>query len=174
MARSGVDGVNIHTLPDAVYHPFTFERVNGRWQAEVMPEYYGLLLFTRAAPPGSRLLAANPPPDPDLRVRATRTPSGQINVVLINDSLNAAKVVNVAPPGGAARTAIVESLTAPNAAATEGVTLAGQSFGAETGTGTVTGPFQPVHLQPTNGQYVVQLPASSAAMVSFAPAHPVR
>ena len=31
MARSGVDGVNIHTLPEAVYHPFTFEQVDGRW-----------------------------------------------------------------------------------------------------------------------------------------------
>jgi hypothetical protein len=118
------------------------------------------------------LLAVNPPPDPDLRVRATRTPSGQINVVLINDSLSAAKVVDLAPPGGAAKTAIVEPLTAPGAAATDGVTLAGQSFGAETGTGTLTGPFQPVHLQPTNGQYVVQLPAASAAIVTFAPATP--
>ena len=170
MVRSGVDGVNIHTLPEANYHPFTFEQVNGRWQAEVMPEYYGILLFTRAAPPGSRLLAVNPPPDPDLRVRATRTPSGQINVVLINDSLSDSKVVNLTPPGGAAKTAVVEPLTAPSAAATDGVTLAGQSFGDETGTGTLNGSFQPVHLQPANGQYAVQLPAASAAMVSFAPA----
>ncbi len=50
------------------------------------------------------------------------------------------------------------------------VTLAGQSFGAETATGTLTGPFQAIHLKPTNGQYLIQLPAASAAMVSFAPA----
>jgi hypothetical protein len=167
MARSGVDGVNIHTLPEANYHPFAFEQVNGRWLAEVEPEYYGILLFTQAAPPGSRLLALNPGADPDVRVRATRTPSGQINVVLINDSLSDAKVIELAPPDGASKTAIVEPLTAPSAAATDGVTFAGQSFGAETDTGTLTGPFQPVHLQAANGQYLVQLPAASAALVSF-------
>jgi hypothetical protein len=169
MARSGVDGVNIHTLPEANYHPFTFEQVSGQWLAEVEPEYYGMLLFTKAAPPGSRLLAVNPGPDPDIRVRATRTPSGQINVVLINDSLSDTKVVQLAPPAGAANTAIVEPLTAPSASATAGVTLAGQSFGATTATGTLTGPFQPVPLQPANGRYAVQLPAASAALVSFAP-----
>jgi hypothetical protein len=172
MARSGVDGVNLHTLPDADYHPFTFSQVNGSWLGEVEPEYYGLLLFTEAAPPGSRLLAASAEPDPDLRVRATVTPSGQINVVLINDSLNADKTVQLVPPGGgAAKPAVVERLTAPSAAATDGVTLAGQSFGAETATGTLTGPFQADHLQPANGQYAVDLPPASAAMVSFAPGH---
>jgi hypothetical protein len=170
VARSGVDGVNIHTLPEADYHPFTFQQVGGRWLGEVKPEYYGLLLFTEAAPPGSRLLAMNSPADPDVRVRATLTPTGQINVVLINDSLSDDKVVDLAPPGGATKTAIVEPLTAPSAAATDGVTLAGQSFGDETSTGSLTGSFQPAHVQPSNGQYRVQLPAASAAMVSFAPA----
>ena len=87
MARSGVDGVNIHTLPEADYHPFTFERVNGRWLGAVEPEYYGMLLFAEAAPPGSRLLAVTSTPDPDLRARAALTPEGLIHVVLINDSL---------------------------------------------------------------------------------------
>jgi len=170
MARSGVDGVNIHTLPEANYHPFTFQQVDGRWEAEVKPEYYGLLLFTEAAPPGSRLLAVNPQADPDVRVRAVVTPTGQINVVLINDSLTDDKVVELSPPGGATKPAIVEPLTAPSAYATDGVTLAGQSFGDETSTGTLTGTFQPDHVQPTKGEYEVQLPAASAAMVSFAPA----
>jgi hypothetical protein len=48
------------------------------------------------------------------------------------------------------------------------VTLAGQSFGSETSTGTLTGKFRAVHLKPTNGGYLIQLPASSAAMASFA------
>jgi hypothetical protein len=170
MARSGVDGVNIHTLPAANYHPFTFQRVNGHWVGEVQPEYYGILLFTEAAPPGSRLLAVSATADPDIRVRATLTPTGQINVVLINDSLTAAKTVQIAPPGGATTPAVVERLSASSATATDGVTLAGQSFGTETATGTLTGPFQVDHLQPANGQYLVDLPAASAAMVSFAPA----
>jgi hypothetical protein len=171
MARSGVDGVNIHTLPEANYHPFTFQQVNGQWLGEVKPEYYGILLFTEAAPPGSRLLTVATQADPDLRVRATLTPAGQINVVLINDSLNTDKTVQLTPPRGAAKPAIVERLSAPSADATDGVTLAGQSFGDETTTGTLTGPFQVDHVQPANGQYSVDLPAASAAMISFAPGH---
>jgi hypothetical protein len=170
MARSGVDGVNIHTLPEADYQPFSFQSVDGRWLGEVKPEYYGILLFTEAAPPGSRLLALNATPDPDVRARATLTPAGQVNLVLINDSLSDAKTVQVASPVGATKAAIVERLSAPSADARGGVTLAGQSFGEQTATGTLAGPFQVEHLKPANGQFQVDLPAASAAMVSFAPA----
>ncbi len=34
MVRAGVDGVNIHTLPDAAYRPFVFRRIRGRWLAD--------------------------------------------------------------------------------------------------------------------------------------------
>jgi Glycosyl hydrolase family 79 C-terminal beta domain len=170
MARSGVDGVNIHTLPEADYKPFTFASVDGRWVATVRPEYYGLLLFTEAAPVGSRLLPVSTPSDPDIRARAALTPDGLIHVVLINDSLTTDNTITLPAPAGARKTAIVERLTAPGGAtATDGVTLAGQSFGTQTTTGTLKGPFQAGHLQPANGQYTIQLPASSAAMVSFAP-----
>jgi hypothetical protein len=171
MARSGVDGVNIHTLPEAIYHPFTFQQMNGQWEASVFPEYYGMLLFTEAAPPGSRLLSVPAPADPDIRVRATRTPSGLIHVVLINDSLTTDQTIALRSPTGAGKTAVVERLSAPGGAtATSGVTLAGQSFGEQTSTGTLTGAFHADHLTPTGGQYLIKLPASSAAMVSFAPA----
>jgi hypothetical protein len=173
MARSGVDGVNIHTLPEAIYHPFTFQQADGRWTATVFPEYYGMLLFTEAAPPGSRLLSVSAPSDPDVRVRAALTPTGLIHVVLINDSLNSDQTIALLPPAGARKTAIVERLNAPGGAtATSGVTLAGQSFGDQTSTGTLTGKFQADHVTPSGGQYLIKLPASSAAMVSFAPATP--
>jgi hypothetical protein len=170
MARSGVDGVNIHTLPEADYHPFTFQRVNGQWLAAVQPEYYGMLLFAQAAPAGSRLLATSTPASPDLRARAALTPAGVVHVVLINDSLTTDHMVALRAPAGAGKTAILERLTAPSASATTGVTLAGQSFGAETATGTLTGPFQVERMEPAGGRYVIQLPAASAAMISFAPA----
>ncbi|HSC04757.1 MAG TPA: glycosyl hydrolase family 79 C-terminal domain-containing protein [Solirubrobacteraceae bacterium] len=171
MARTGVDGVNIHTLPEAIYHPFTFQQMDGRWQASVFPEYYGMLLFTEAAPPGSRLLAVSTPANPDIRVRAALTPDGLIHVVLLNDSLTTDQTIALQSPAGTGKSAIVERLNAPGgASATSGVTLAGQSFGEETTTGTLTGKFQADHLTPTDGQYLINLPASSAAMVSFAPA----
>ena len=56
LARVGVDGVNVHTFPGAGYELFRIARHGGRWSAAVAPEYYGLILFARAAPPGSRLL----------------------------------------------------------------------------------------------------------------------
>jgi hypothetical protein len=129
-----------------------------------------MLLFTQAAPPGSRLLSVPAPADPDIRVRAALTPSGLIHVVLINDSLTADQTIAMQSPTGAGKTAVVERLVAPGGAtATSGVTLAGQSFGDQTKTGTLTGPFQADHVQPTGGRYLIKLPASSAAMVSFAP-----
>lgn len=169
VARAGADGVNIHTLPEASYHPFTFTRVAGRWVATVLPEYYGLLMFNRAAPTGSRLLSVSTTPTPDIRARAAIAPTGLTHVVLINDSLTAEHSVVVHLPKRA-RTALLERLTAPSAEATTGVTIGGQSFGSETPTGTLTGRFKTVHLRRVHGQYVVRMPAASAAMVSFAPA----
>ncbi len=59
MVRVGVHGVNFHTFPGAGYELFRISRPSGRWQAQVAPEYYGLEMFARAAPPGSRLLAVS-------------------------------------------------------------------------------------------------------------------
>ncbi len=57
MARVGIDGVNIHTFPGAGYELFRFIRAGGRWRGSVAPQYYGLLMFAQAAPPGSQLLS---------------------------------------------------------------------------------------------------------------------
>jgi hypothetical protein len=170
MAGSGVDGVNVHTLPEGVYQPFTFQNVNGHWQAAVKPEYYGMLMFAQAAPAGSRLLSAATPSDPDVRVRAARTPQGVIHVVLINDDLTADHVIQLPAPAGSGPSATLERLSAPTADATDGVTLGGQSFGDETNTGTLTGPVRADQLTPVNGQYQIDLPATSAAMLTFSPA----
>src|SRR5438270_885874 len=56
MASVGADGVNIHTYPTSTSALFSFTRRNTVWRAFVEPEYYGLLMFAQAAPPGSRLL----------------------------------------------------------------------------------------------------------------------
>lgn len=170
MSRAGVDGVNIHTLPRASYKPFEFIRVRGRWLATVLPEYYGLLMFERAAPPGSRMLDVAQSASTDIRSRATVTSDGLLNVVLINDSLTASHVVLVHPPARAG-VATLERLRAPSAAATDDVTLAGQTFGNETGTGELKGIFRRVRLTPDHhGRYLIRMPAASAAMVTFVPA----
>ncbi len=170
MDRAGVDGVNIHTLPTASYKPFEFRRIHGRWLATVRPEYYGLLMFGQAATPGSRMLSVAQTASTDIRSRATVTRGGVVHVVLINDGLTSGHVVLVRPPVPA-RDAVLERLRAPSAAATNDVTLAGQTFGNETGTGELKGTFRSVRLKSDHrGRYLVRLPAASAAMVTFVPA----
>ena len=170
MIRAGVDGVNIHTLPTAAYRPFVFRRIRGRWLATVQPEYYSLLLFSQAAPPGSRMLGVEQSPSTDVRSRATVTKDGVVHVVLINAGLTSGHEVLVRPPQRA-RFAEIEWLRAPSAAATNDVTLGGQTFGNETGTGVLKGKLRTVKLKPDHrGRYRIRMPASSAAMLTFIPA----
>ncbi|MBV9196640.1 MAG: hypothetical protein JO168_21080 [Solirubrobacterales bacterium] len=165
-ALVGFDGVNIHTFKGALYQPFTFSRSGDVWTAQVKPEYYGLLMFTRAAPPGSRPLAVRRPVAPALRTWATRAPNGVIGVVLLNDSAwrpltLAIRVAGASRPGTLAR------LRSPRLGATAGVTLAGQTFGRTTTTGVLGGPPKLAELWPVGGRYVVALPPASAALFTL-------
>lgn len=76
MARVGVDGVNFHTFPGARYELFSFKRRHRRWRGFVAPEYYGLLTFAEAAPPGSSLLRVSGSLG-NVRAWATRAPEGR-------------------------------------------------------------------------------------------------
>ncbi|MBV9423925.1 MAG: hypothetical protein JOZ98_13505 [Solirubrobacterales bacterium] len=167
MAKVGADGVNIHTFTDAVYGPFTFAGAGGRWEAHVKPMYYGLLMFARAAPAGSRLLLAEAPGRPNLRVWAARARDGTIRIVLINDARNRAITVAVRSPGASAA-GTLERLRAPGLRATAHVAIAGQTFGARTATGELSGSSTRATLHPIQDRYVVQLPPASAALITLA------
>ena len=168
MARVGVDGVNIHTFENAIYEPFAIEHVDGIWQAQVRPMYYGLLMFARAAPPGSRLLPTSGPAPSTLRTWATRAPDGHLSVVLINESRRRSVTVAVRAPTGAS-SATGGQLRAAGASATSGVTLGGQSFGATTTTGTLAGTPQDFTLSATQGRFVVRLAPVTATLLTVAP-----
>jgi len=165
MANVGVDGVNIHTLPGARYELFTFTRDGNTWQADVHPEYYGMLMFARADPPGSRLLPVTGVPDGALKVWATLAPNGTIRVVLINEDGSSAQSVLLNPPGHST-SATVEQLTAPSIGATDGATLGGQSFGDGTTTGVLAGP-QTTTVSSLLGLYALTVPAGSAMMLTL-------
>jgi hypothetical protein len=162
LASVGVDGVNFHTLPGAGYELFTPTQASGAWYAFVHPEYYGMLMFVQAAPPGSRLLPVAAPPGP-VKVWATLAPSGRIHVVLINkDPTNARSVTLQMPDAGRAA---LEYLQAPGLSATAGVTLGGRSFGSQTRTGAL----ESLQSEPVNslfGAYSFALPPASAAMLT--------
>jgi hypothetical protein len=167
LARVDVDGINIETFPNASYDPFAFTRSAGRWLGQIKPMYYGLLMFARAAPPGSRLLATAHQPEPALRTWATLSPGGTVNVVLINDSPNRPATLAVRAPLGATAPGRLTRLIAPGLATKTNVTLAGQTFGTETTTGNLTGAFKVATVQPIQQRYVINLPAASAALLTI-------
>jgi len=171
MASVGLDGVNIHTYPGAADQLFSVKQVNGQWQAYVAPEYYGVMMFSQAAPPGSQLLKVSGVSDTGtVRAWATLTPRGQTKVVLINDALNHPQTLTVSLPW-TVTAPIVERLEAPGIRSTTGVTIGGQTFGSQTTSGRLSGRFEGAsrghQLAPAASRYSIRLPASSAAMLTF-------
>ena len=166
MASVGVDGVNIHTVPNSINELFTFKRVNGEWQGDVHPDYYGLLMFAQAAPAGSRLLKISGPTRGAFRAWATLAPDGHVRVVLINTNAARAQVVTVRAPSAVAP-ATLQRLTARALTAKSGVSFGGQSFGSETSTGMLAGPALPTTVAPAAGEYHVTVPAASASLLTL-------
>jgi hypothetical protein len=166
MAQVGVDGVNIHTYPGATYQLFTFAHSRRGWSAFVAPEYYGMLMFAQAAPPGSRLLATTITNAQGITVWATRGRAGHTRVALINESLNR-RTVAIASAGAHPLPAALEVLRAPRLTSTSGVTLGGQSFGSRTTTGLLAGRSSIDKITSSHGSYEFTLPANSAALLTL-------
>ena len=167
LARAGVSGVNVHTFPGAGYELFKITHADGRWRASVAPEYYGLLMFARATPPGSRLVNVGVAAGGTVHTWATRAPDGTVRVVLTNEG-SSPRTLAVRVPGRSVE-ATLTRLTAASASATTGVTLGGQSFGTETGTGLLAGRSDASSVTPDDGRYVVSLPPTSAATLVLPP-----
>jgi hypothetical protein len=165
MARVGVDGVNIHTYPGATYQLFTFSQSHGRWRGTVSPEYYGLLMFAQAAPPGSRLLTVTGTNSGQVKGWATRGTDGTVRVVAINDGA-AARTVAVRL-GATAGNGTLEQLKAPRVTSQRGVTLGGQSFGSSTTTGLLAGAARTRAIPSAGGQYTFRVPGGSAALLTI-------
>lgn len=164
MAAAGADGVNVHTYQGSTYQLFGFGRSHGRWSAAVEPEYYGLMLFALAAPPGSRLLGVSGPATREVRAWATSAPDGQVRVTVINDDLTHAHTVAI-KLGGAATAATLIRLRAPRVGSRSGVSLGGLGFGTRTTTGRPSGRQRSYAVTPTGGEYVVTVPSASAALL---------
>jgi hypothetical protein len=166
MASVGVDGENFHMLPGSNYELFTVSHsASGAWQAFVHPEYYGLMMFAQAFPPGAHRLSVSAPGGP-VKIWATQDAAGVIRVTLINKDPSAEHDVSLQVAGASAPGSL-ETLTAPSVGSSSGVTLGGQSFGSETTTGTLPGAPATTPVAPTGGSYSVSLPAGSAALLTI-------
>jgi hypothetical protein len=164
LASVGADGVNLHTLPGAGYELFTFTHASPGWQAFVHPEYYGMLMFAGAFPAGAQLLPVTAPSGP-VKVWATRAPDSTTRVVLINKDVSSSYAVQLQMPGLVGN-ATLEWLQAPSASATSGVTLGGQTFGPQTGSGLLAGPGQLDQASALLGSYSLELPPASAVLLT--------
>ena len=167
LASVGVSGVNVHTFPGAGYELFKISRQAGQWRAAVSPEYYGMLMFAEATPPGSHLLSVRSTNVPGVNVWATRAPDGTVRVVLTNEGSSTHELAVRVP--GKFDNATLTRLNAPSASSTSGVTLGGRSFGSQTGTGLLAGPAQHPSVSGDDGRYVVEVPRTSAAMLVLSP-----
>jgi hypothetical protein len=170
LATDGVDGVNIHTYPQAANGLFDFQRSRGHWVANVHPIYYGLMMFALAAPAGSRVLHIRAASQTQVRVRATSAPDHHIRVLLINDSLSRAANAVVSAPGAGRGTATLERLEARSAYASGHAALGGVSFGTRTATGRLPA-VRTAAAVARAGTYRVSLPAASAALLTLPPRH---
>jgi hypothetical protein len=167
LARVGVDGIDLHTFPGATYALFRFSRAGRHWQGVVNPEYYGLEMFTQAAPAGSRLLDVSPAGARRLKAFATLAPDGKTRIVVINEGAGP-RVVDVRA-SGTTGTGTLELLTAPAIGATRGVTLGGQTYGKSTTTGRLAGARRTDTVAPTQHGYRLSVPPASAVMLTLLP-----
>ncbi|MFL5864326.1 MAG: glycosyl hydrolase family 79 C-terminal domain-containing protein [Solirubrobacteraceae bacterium] len=165
MAKTGVSGVNVHTVPNTINEVLGPDRVGGGWRMRVHPQYYGMMMFAQAAPAGSRLLALRTAPPAGVKVWATRATNGVIHVVVINKRPTRSGFLRLRI-AGAHGPAEVKQLRAPSVHATGGVTFGGQTFGAETATGLLAGPAAHRAVMPSGGGYPVTVPAASAMMLT--------
>jgi hypothetical protein len=167
LARAGVDGINMHTLPKAAYELFHFTHTGAGWSAYVQPVYYGLELFAQAAPAGARVLAGSGPVSgTGISVWATRARNGLEQAVLVNENQKRTATVSLHMPAGTAGTAHVTRLMASSVYARTGVTWGGQGYGTATTTGRL-GALRRQTLAPRRGAYTLSVPHGSAALVTF-------
>ncbi len=172
LARAGVSAVNFHGgNAKSLYTPFSTVYPGLHAVATARPMYYGMLLFARAAPAGARLLAVGAPHADGLKLWATRDPRGTVRAVAIAKRPEKSWQVRIRVPG-AAGPATLERLSAPGAAATSHVKLAGQAVAPNSRDGRLRGRLRVERVVPAGGAYPVHLDGATAALLTVKTVQP--
>lgn len=165
--RVGLGGLNVNIPAGTINAILNPVLSHGRIVFQVQPEYYAMMMFEQAAPPGSRILAMHNAVPSSLSAWATRTTTGAIHVVLVNKgTANQSTTLHVP---GATGPAAISLLHAHGLSSTSGVSLNGQSFGSTTSAGLLAGSAGTQVVAPVKGTYTVKVPGASIEMLSFTP-----
>ena len=173
LAQVGVDGVNWQTSPGNVSAPFVFNvtavtsTTNSYALQSVSPLYYGLLLFQQATANQAKLVPVTVTTGANVTAWATldSTEDEERVVILNKDEANSGKVALNAP---GYTSATVTRLLAPSYSSTSGVTLGGQTFDGSSD-GSIQGTLTQETYTSSNGQFEINMPTVSGAMVVLKP-----
>jgi hypothetical protein len=168
MDKIGVNGLNMNDPAgtiNAILNPVVS---HGRITFQVQPEYYAMMMFEQAAPPGSQILQLHNDVPGTLAAWATRETSGTIHVVLVNKGATGSESTTIRVPN-AVGPASISILHAGGLSSTSDVSLNGQSFGSSTSTGLLSGTAGTQVVSPVKGTYTVKVPPASIEMLTFTP-----
>jgi hypothetical protein len=160
-AAAGAAGVNFHggvhngrAEVDKAYTPIA-RGPGGRYRAR--PLYYGMLMFALAAR-GALVPARLASDGSGLKAFAVRAPDQTLRICLINKSARAARLR--VDPGRGFTAASVMRLAGPAVDATAGITLGGASVDEFGGWSPATREM----VNPAEGEFIIDVPATSAAV----------
>lgn len=130
----------------------------------IYPIYYGIQMLAQAtAKQGSMLPVALTTSD-NIKVWALKGEDGLVRVVVLNKTPSTSGSVKVTVPGYSKGT--IERLLAPSYLSTTGVTLGGQTYDGSTD-GTIRGTATTTSVTGSNGAFVLNMPAASAALITL-------
>ncbi len=161
MAKNDVASVNWHIRASTTNAPviFSAHRMIAR------PELYGLALYARAVGDGGELpdVRLDPPHDPSLKAWAVRS-RRHVRLLIINKGAQPVSARIPVPAGLSRGPGSVIRLLAPSVGATRGVTLAGQTIGAD---GRWHGKAVVETIRAHSGSYRLTVAGYSAAMLTL-------
>ena len=128
---------------------------------EARPEYYGLLLFALAGP-GTLLETQLSAGTVDATAYAVRTPSGGLNLVVVNKDTLQNLILTIATNQNI-QLATLQTMTGASLAATSGITIQGATVNPD---GSFF-PISPGTLTPAGTQTTCFIPALTAALISI-------
>jgi hypothetical protein len=167
MDKLGVQGLNLNDPAGTINAVLNPVLSHGKITFQVQPEYYAMIMFEQAAPPGSQILAMHNDVPTTLSAWATRETSGAMHVVLVNKGTSSQSTTVRVP--NAVGPASISILHAKGLSSTSDVSLNGQTFGSSTSTGLLTGTAGTDVVSPVKGTYTVKVPGASVEMLSFTP-----